>query len=283
MKRSFLAILSLLVTSACSEALFFAANFPSFFSAQKITRDIDFGSKNGMKLDVYTPDDKNEKRPVLVFFYGGAWMMGSKESYRFAADAFTKHGYVVVIPDYIKYPEVKFPAWQEDAAKAVAWAHNNIAKFGGDESRLFIAGHSAGAHIGALLATDEEYLKKEGGSRSWIKAFAGLAGPYDFVPEEPEYKDMFGPPERYKYMQVTNYIDGKQPPMLLLWGLDDKEVAKENITKLETGLKDKSGVWKTKYYEGVNHIDIVGGLAYFGTGRAPVAEDVDDFFIKYGK
>jgi len=50
----------------------------------------------------------------------------------------------------VKYPKVKFPAWQYDAAKAVSWTHNNIAQYGGDQKQLFVLGHSAGAHIGAL-------------------------------------------------------------------------------------------------------------------------------------
>lgn len=266
------------MVSACGSLITAAANFPSRFSDQIATTDIDFGSDYGSKLDVYTPKDDTPTHPVIVFFYGGAWETGSKEGYLFAADAFTQKGYVVVIPDYVKYPKVKYPVWQEEAAKAVAWTHNNINKYKGDASNLFVAGHSAGAHIGAILATDGQYLAMVDGSRKWIKAFAGLAGPYDFTPDEPDYIAMFGPPERYPLMQVTNYIDGKQPPMLLLWGKKDTVVGEVNITKLKAALDKKGGEYKVKYYDGVDHIDIVAALTRIERGNAPVVEDVDAWF-----
>ncbi len=268
----------LAVTTSCSRIGFGIANFPALFSKQKIARDIDFGSKNSSKLDVYTPAETKTKQPVIVFFHGGKWSYGSKDDYRFVADAFTKLGYIVVIPDYIKYPEVKFPIWQEDAAKAVTWVHNNISKYSGDNNNIFLAGHSAGAHIAALLTTDNKYLAAEGGNRNWVKAFAGLAGPYDFIPEEDDLKDMFGPPERYKYMQVTNYIDGKQPPMLLLWGKDDKDVGDINIKNLAVGLKNKGGKYEVKFYDGVDHIDIIAALSTPARNRAPVIADINSFF-----
>ncbi len=268
----------LAATTSCSRIGVSIANFPALFSKQKITRDIDFGSKNGSKLDVYTPAEIKTKLPVIVFFYGGKWSYGSKNDYRFVADAFTKLGYIVVIPDYIKYPKVKFPEWQRDAAKAVTWVHNNISQYGGDNNNLFLAGHSAGAHIGALLTTDNEYLAAEGGNKNWVKAFAGLAGPYDFIPKEDDLKDMFGPPERYKYMQVTNYVDGEQAPMLLLWGKQDKDVGEINIKNLVAGLKQKGGKYEVRFYDDVDHIDIIAALSRPARNRAPVIDDINSFF-----
>ena len=270
-------VLFSLFTSACTKASLLAANFPAYFSNQEIQRNVDFGSDYGSKLDVYTPDDDKQNHPVIVFFYGGAWEYGSKDMYRFAAEAFTSRGYTVIIPDYVKYPKVKFPAWQYDAAKAVVWAHNNISK----DQPLFIMGHSAGGAIGAFLAADPEYMKKEGGDRKWITAFAGLSGPYDFVPGEPEYQDMFGPPDRYPLMQLHNYIDGKQPPFLMLWGKDDDTVGKINIEHVVTAMKANGGVYEVKYYDGIDHIDIVGALAKLGRSWAPVVDDVDAFFKKH--
>ncbi len=266
--------LTALLATACSKTALVAANFPAIFSGQKITRDIDFGSPHDQKLDVYVPEGDVKNHPVIVFFYGGAWEYGSKNDYRFAAEAFTSRGYVVVIPDYVKYPKYKFPAWQTDAANAVTWTHNNITKFNGNPNQIFVMGHSAGAQIGALLSTDKSY-----GVRSYIKAFAGLSGPYDFTPEEADYKDMFSTSgENYKNIRVTNFVDGKQPPMLLLWGKDDKVVGEINITHLEAGLKARGGEYKVKFYDNVDHIDTVAALAILARGRAPVVDDVDAWF-----
>ncbi|MEC8484521.1 MAG: alpha/beta hydrolase, partial [Pseudomonadota bacterium] len=181
-------------------------------------------------MDIYVPSSaKAERAPVLVFFYGGRWTDGSKEMYPFVAKTFLDLGYVVVIPDYRKYPDVKFPAFVEDGAQAVAWTLDNVAEYHGDSSRLFIMGHSAGAHIGALISADERYLAQLNHSTQNIKALAGLSGPYDFVPEEEDLKDMFGPPDQYPQMTVTNFIEGNEPPMLLLWGKEDELVGQRNI------------------------------------------------------
>jgi acetyl esterase/lipase len=275
-----LALFLCTTTIACGRVGLSIANFTAAFSTQKITHNIDFGSNYKSKLDIYTPSNPSKNKPVIVFFYGGKWTFGNKEDYKFVAQAFTKLGYIVVIPDYIKYPKVKFPTWQSEGAKAVVWVHNNIAKYNGDNKKLFVMGHSAGAHIGALLATDNKYLKAEGGDRSWIKSFAGLAGPYNFTPEEDDLKNMFGPEDRYKYMNVTNYVDGKQAPMLLLWGKEDKDVGEVNILRLVPTLKKTNSNYMAKYYDNVDHIDILAAISIPARNRAPVIEDVDSFFKK---
>jgi acetyl esterase/lipase len=274
---------SLLILSACSKATFFAINLPAYFNDNKVVRNIDFGSEYGSEMDIYIPKKlANDKKtlPVIVFFYGGKWSFGSKSDYAFVADAFTKLGYIVAIPDYVQYPKYKFPAWQFESAKAVTWVYNNISKYSGDNKNMFLAGYSAGAHIGALLATDNKYMQAAGGDRSYITAFAGLAGPYDFIPDEDDLKDMFGPPEKYKFMHVSNYIDGKQAPILLLWGQKDTVVGEININNLKPAFNKNGGVFEIKYYPEVDHIDIIGAISIFGKNKAPVIDDLDKFFRK---
>ena len=103
-----------------------------------------FGN-HGQTLDVWRPAQPgNAKLPVVIFFYGGGWVAGSRDGYRFAARAFAKQGFVVVVPDYRKVPAVRFPAFVEDGADAVTWTHDHIAEYGGDPDRIALAGHSAG-------------------------------------------------------------------------------------------------------------------------------------------
>ena len=111
------------------------------------TRDIAYASGPRNTLDVYAPRAVAAPAPVLVFFYGGGWTSGSKETYRFVGAALAARGVLVVIPDYRLYPAVRFPAFMNDATAAVGWAHANAARFGGDEHRLFLMGHSAGGQI----------------------------------------------------------------------------------------------------------------------------------------
>lgn len=275
MLKTFSLFLSLLLTSCISLGTAIA-NAPSYFSGLEKKADVAYGSEPWQKLDIYTLDGKTEKPlPVIVFFYGGKWEEGSKEQFRFVANRFAKLGYLVVIPDYVKYPQKKFPAFVEDGARAVAWTKHHIADYGGNAARLYVMGHSAGAHIGALIAADAHYLEAYGSSPKDIKAFAGLAGPYAFTPEEDDLKDMFGPPENYPNMQVPTFINGDEPPMLLLWGEEDSVVGKINIDRLVPEIKKHGGVVETQYYPDFGHIGIVANLA---RSPDPVAQDCDQFF-----
>lgn len=260
------------------------ANLPSKFSDMDVKKDIAYGQKDWQKMDLYIPNTaENIPLPVIVFFYGGRWTDGSKDMYAFVAKSFVDKGYVVAIADYSKYPNVKFPTFVEDGAKAIAWAHSNIAQYGGDADNLFVSGHSSGAHIGGLVTADERYLKAEGKSGDIIRAFAGMAGPYDFVPDAPDLKDMFGPPSNYSQMTVTSFIDGAEPPMLLLWGEKDDAVWQRNIDLLSNKIKEKGGLHEVKKYSQLDHVGIISSLTWFLRDKAPVLKDITDFFQKYKK
>ncbi|MFO1243451.1 MAG: alpha/beta hydrolase [Rickettsiales bacterium] len=280
MRKSFSVLLSLLLTGCISLGTAIA-NVPSYFSGLEREADIAYGEEPWQKLDIYQiPTDGKKPKPVIVFFYGGRWEEGSKADFRFVANRFAKEGYLVVIPDYVKYPQKKFPAFVEDGARAVAWTKHHIAEYGGDASYLYVMGHSAGAHIGALIAADKRYLEKHGSSPKDITAFAGLAGPYAFTPEEDDLKDMFGPPENYPNMQVPTFIDGDEPPMLLLWGEQDSVVGKINIDRLVPPMQQHGDTVKTIFYPDFGHIGIIANLA---RSDEPVARDVIAFFKQFEK
>jgi acetyl esterase/lipase len=268
-----------LLIAACTSTGLAALNLPSRFSDRTIVQNISYGSQPWEKLDIYAPQDAEGRNlDVVVFFYGGRWEAGAKEDFRFAGDAFAKRGFIAVIPDYRKYPAVKFPAFVEDGAKAVSWVYDHIAAYGGNPTRIHVAGHSAGAHIGALLAADGHYLAAEGKSRDIIFDFAGLAGPYDFTPEDADLKDIFGPPENYPKMRITSFIDGKQPPMLLLYGDADTTVKRYNLERLQNKIRETGGCGRSIAYSNLDHIDILVALSWAGGSRADVAGDMVKFF-----
>ena len=279
--KSTLITVAALLSSGCTQIGVQLANLPSHLDAHERHREIAYGKYPQQKLDIYVPSDKRDRpRPVLVFFYGGRWSDGSKAMYPFVAKPFVDQGYIVVIPDYRKYPEVIFPAFVEDGALAVAWTLENIASYFGDPNQLVIMGHSAGAHIGALLSADERYLAQHGHSTEQIKAFAGLSGPYDFIPEEEDLKNIFGPPERYPQMTVTTFIEGHEPPMLLLWGAQDNLVGQRNISLLFEKIQQQGGQVETIIYPSMGHVEMVSNLIWFIPDKAPVTRDITDFFAR---
>jgi acetyl esterase/lipase len=278
--RSFLTLFLSLCLSGCTRLSLAAVNAPTYLSGATVMRDLFFGSQPSQKLDIYMPKARESKpHDVIVFLYGGRWQSGKKEEYRFVADALVNRGYIVVIPDYRKYPEVKFPVFVEDSAAAIAWVTNNIVQYGGNSARIHVMGHSAGAHIGALVVADKKYLAMHHmNADTTIKSFVGLAGPYDFIPDEPDLKDMFGPPENYKNMQASNFIDGHEPPMLLLHGVNDDLVKISNLKKLQKKIIGKNGRVQTKLYDGVDHMWIIGAFSWLGYNKPNIVDDVDAFF-----
>lgn len=117
-----------------------------------ITTDVPYGPDPRQKLDIYRPTQGiPERRPIVLFLYGGSWSGGEKFLYGFVGKALASHGYTTVIPDYRLYPAVRFPAFYEDAASAYVYAQRTPSL--ADRRRpMIIIGHSAGAHMAAMLA-----------------------------------------------------------------------------------------------------------------------------------
>lgn len=242
--------------------------------------NIVFDDATGLKLDVYTPAGARNA-PVVVFFYGGRWSEGSKDLYEFVGGALAKQGFVAVVPDYRLYPGVRFPAFVEDSAKAVRWAHEHAGRYGGDPGRLFVMGHSAGAYNAAMLAADESWLAAVGGSRRWLAGMIGLAGPYDFMPfTDPDIQDMFGPPERYADTQPINHVDGKNPPLLLLHGENDVSVWPKNTRNWAAKVRAAGGPVETVIYPQMTHTWIVATLSRPLQGQSDVMAYVADFVLR---
>ena len=274
-----IAATALILVSACSSSAIMLVNLPVFIDGGHSLYKAEYGTNPSQSLDIYVPDKSGyAKNDVIVFLHGGRWTTGSKKDYRFVGAALAKRGFVVVIPDYRQYPEIRFPVFVEDAAKAIAWVDDHIAEYGGSPEHIHLMGHSSGAHIGALLVADDRYLAKEGkNSRRVLHDFAGLAGPYVFTPDEKDLIDIFGPPENYPQMQVTTFIDGKEPPMLLLYGQDDDTVKSYNHEKLAATIRDKDGTVEVITYPGLSHIGLIGTFSILGP-KSNVVEDITQYF-----
>src|SRR5665213_1731104 len=163
-----------LLAEAVSRAAFFAVNLPAAFGAYERHADVAYGADPRHKLDVYVPKRtrKPEKTgeseraggangapyPLVVFWHGGRWCWGDKSDYRFVGAALTELGCVAVLPNYRRYPQVKMAGFMDDAARAASWAAMHAGEFGADPNRLYLMGHSAGAHMAALVTLDSRYL-----------------------------------------------------------------------------------------------------------------------------
>lgn len=234
------------------------------------------GARHG--LDVYRPRG-GRAHPVVVFFYGGNWDSGKREDYRFVGQSLAAQGYLTVIADYRVYPAVNYPDFLYDSAKAVRWARDHAADYGGDPSRLFLVGHSAGAYNAAMLTYDQRLLGAVGMNPNRdIKGFVGLAGPYDFLPLRSErLKVIFGPADTRPATQPVNHVDGDEPPALLLHGLKDTTVEAANADRLSARIRQKGGQVEVIKYEKLSHPMILGAIAGPLRFMAPVMRDTAAF------
>lgn len=249
---------------------------PKDAGGRKLAEGLAYGDGERQTLDIYAPVGASEgPRPVVVFFYGGSWNSGTRKGYNFAGRALAAQGYVVVVPDYRLVPQVHFPAFVQDGANAVRWLRANVADYGGDPEQIVLMGHSAGAHIAAMLATDPQWL---GEDRSALRGLVGLAGPYDFAPFDTAAAiEAFGKWPRAEETQPITYAGSGAPPALLLTGEDDTTVKPRNSRALSAALTAAGGSAQMVTYPGIDHIDVLIALSRPLRSRAPVLADASAF------
>lgn len=286
-RRTVVASLAALVTAACSRAAFLAVNVPAAFGAYRRYGDLSFKAEQipgappdpAHSLDVYVPDEPSQgPRPLVVFWYGGRWTDGDKSDYKFVGAALASVGCVAVLPNYRHYPNVKMAGFMADAAQATQWAAAQAANYGADPSRLFLMGHSAGAHLAALVSLDTSYFFATGAPPPAIAGVIALSGPLDFLPlTESDTQDMFGPPANYPESQPIHFARAGAPPMLLIHGSADETVLPKNSINLAAALRAKGANVTLKIYPHLKHADTVAAMSLPVRGRAPTLADTTSF------
>ena len=272
-----------MAVAACSPARLLT-NFDRITSpgdARQAARAVPYGADARQTLNIWAPRRPTEQKlPVVVFFYGGGWSEGSAADYGFAGAGYASRGFIAVVPDYRLVPSVRFPSFVEDGALAVKWVRDNIARYGGDPERITIAGHSAGAYIGAMLTLDQRFLRNAGVEPSTIRAAALLSGPYDFHPfTESRGRNAFGRWPNPRETQPVNFARADAPPIMLAHGTADRIVLPYNSERLAERLQRAGAPVTLRLYKGVNHTDTAASLAHAFRGRTPVLAESAQFLL----
>lgn len=269
-----LVITCLLCCQGCTQVAFFAANASASFGAYSRQSDVSYGTHERNQLDIYIPNhlrDSTGTAPVVVFFHGGGWNSGAKSYYKFVAAALAEHGYVVVVPNYRLYPQVTAPEIYVDPAAAVAWTLKHAQEWHGDSKRVYLLGHSAGAHLAMMLALNSQYLEHAGSSPNRLHGVIGLAGPYDFLPFSRGYmNELFGPPAQFAASQPINFVRRDAPPLLLMHGLHDTTVAPKNTRNLTAAMQALNACVHAEYFDAADHGDLVAAFSSLKRHPVPV-------------
>ena len=260
--------------------------------AQDVKRDIPYGDLERQMLDIYAPKDA-KNLPVVFWIHGGGWQSGDKSLVQEKPKAFVERGFVFVSTGYRLLPKVEMVTIFRDVAKSLGWVHKHIAEHGGDPTRIFVMGHSAGAQLAALLCIDERYLKDEGVPFSALKGCVPVDGDTYDVPaiietaetrlrvhgEPPPkngHRQKFGntPEKHIDYSAVTHVAKGKGiPPFLILYVADHPDTSAQ-ARRLATALKGSEIPATAFGAKDTNHTKLNDNL---GTDGDPATKAVDDF------
>jgi len=274
------AFAALVALGACSPLSVVNAISPG--GAGSTTPALRYGADPRNMLDIYRPPAGAKAAPVIVFFYGGNWVSGRRGDYAFVGRALAARGFVVVVPDYRLYPQVRYPDFLADAAQAVAWTERNIASHGGDPRQVFLMGHSAGAYNAAMIALDPRWLAGQGVKPDSLRGWIGLAGPYDFLPiQNRTTRPVFDYPDTRADSQPVNHVgdagSGAPPALLVAARSDDLVDPARNTGGLAGKLRAAGVPVREQYYGGVNHYTLVASLSSSLHTLAPTLDAVEAF------
>jgi acetyl esterase/lipase len=236
------------------------------------------------KLDVFLPKGASDF-PVVLFIHGGAWRHGDKDFlgiYSNFGKTCAKHGVGAVVTNYRLSPGVKHPEHIRDIARAFAWTHKNIKKYGGRPDEIFVCGHSAGGHLAALLATDDKYLKAEGLELNSVKGAITLSGPYKIPDHSPVFNIAFGEDAAgRKDASPLEHVSEGRPPFLILYAENELPYCgKTNAEAFCKALCDKKCDATAKEIKSRNHVTLITKAA---NDDDPVSEALREFVQKICK
>jgi acetyl esterase/lipase len=245
----------------------------------KAITDLAYGTHPRQRLDLYLNPRASS---TVMYLHGGYWDSGDKRDYPFMADALLNMGFNAAIVNYRLAPPAVFPDFVTDAALAVRWLSENLERLTGRDAPLFVLGHSAGAHIMALLCASGDHMARVGATRGLIRAAVGMSGPYDFldwIPTDERMKAAFGDSSRWAQTQPVLTADGLNPPVLLLHGERDDLCTPLHAPALRDAIVRCGGEAQFRWYPKLNHFNILGTFSRIGRWLEPrVVPDVKAFF-----
>ena len=255
------------------------AVFTSTAQNLQVTRDIPYAPAHERQvLDVYAPEQA-KNLPVVFWVHGGGWTAGSKNDVDRKPQAFADKGMVFVSTNYRLLPQVEMGDIVRDVAKSIRWVHDNVAKHGGDPTRIFLMGWSAGAQLAALICTDDRYLKAEGLSLAIVKGCVAVDGDTYDVPliietgaaqrkargqAEPKfghYQKFGSDPVKHRDLSAVTHVARNKgiPPFLLLHVADNPNTTAQ-ATRLASVLTEAGISARVFGVNNTTHAQIDAGL-----------------------
>ena len=219
--------------------------------------DVAYGTGARQRLDVFAPPQG--PAPALMFFHGGYWRAGSKESRRFPAAAWREHGVAWVPVGYRLAPATTLDRIVEDARAALVWLYRNGLEVGCDPGRIHVAGNSAGGHLVGMLAADG-WQEAAGVPRDILRSAVAVSGLFDLSPLRRTFVNEWLHLDRESAERNSpiRFPVRANLPVLLAWG--DRESAAFRQQSLDYGQRCGGRV-RSMECDGADHFSVIGELA----------------------
>jgi len=221
-----------------------------------VIKDIPYGDRSREFLDIY-PSSKTGSK-TLIFIHGGYWQKFDKSSFHFIAGAFADYDITTVLLNYPLIPSVNMNEVVQSCHKAVDWIHSNISQWNGNTDQIYMAGHSAGGHLAAMLITRE----KMQGDKTFIKGICAISGLYDLIPIQlSNINDVL---QMDNEMSIRNSPVLKVPfefcQLLIAVGSEETDEFKDQSQELYHNWKNRNRSIEYSELPGLNHFSILSSI-----------------------
>jgi acetyl esterase/lipase len=248
------------VTAALTMILGAGAGVGAAVPAASAPTTLRYGDHDRQVVTVYR--GAAERPPLAVYIHGGAWRMGSPERVRAKPQWFGEAGWAFASVGYRVLPDAQVEEQAQDVAAGLRALRADAARLGFDPDRILIMGHSAGAHLAALVATDGRYL---GADRAAVRGVILLDGAgYDVSNEfnlrgplaRKLYGDAFGEdPARQRTLSPIAHVDAQDPPDWLIVFAESRVDAREQAAQFGDALQ-RAGLRVERIPDPGNHMEI---------------------------
>jgi arylformamidase len=225
-----------------------------------VVKDIPYGNAKRERLDIYPSLQRQSK--TLIFIHGGYWQMLDKSMFHFIANGFHSYGVTTVLLTYPLAPEVAIGQIVLSCRKAMKWLHSNLSAFNGDPHQMYVAGHSAGGHLAAMLMATDSQLFEPALSANMLKGICTVSGLFNLVPIHLSYINnvLKMDIETAKCNSPLRLEPSNSCPLVVAVGEAETAEFKDQSKELYTCWKNKAADNQLLEVPGQNHYSIAESI-----------------------
>lgn len=256
----------------------FAGQVSVLFAGVKVDKNINYTDKDDERrqLNVYYPKDAEVKKDVIIFIHGGSWSSGKKDTYWWIGRNLARKGVVTVNINYGLAPQNQYGQMADDCVAAVKWVQNHISAYGGNAGRIFLMGHSAGAHLAELINADPRYFKKAGITNPIkgvilndpfgldMKEYMSMAEKdnsyYDFL------RTFTKDPAIWEQGSPLHYVQNSRNPHLIFYGSKTYPAIQMQSERITKTFKEEKVPVTLKIIKGKKHVAMIAQMV-FGSNK----------------